>query len=142
MLAFGGCTPVSAGFIAVTDGVYTLTIPERCGRKIVSVSVAYYSATEPSPDLWVASAEVEVASNHVVLFQPNDGYVTEGDASGIDFSKELTIGWGEGATDSPGGVTGVLGTLGPDDVLWTNGITTAGELDRQISSAVPGSYRC
>ncbi|MDR3070964.1 MAG: hypothetical protein LBU38_08195 [Propionibacteriaceae bacterium] len=143
VMVLTGCTPLSAGFIEAQDGVYVLTIPQKCERKIVNVSVAYYSdGSEPNPDLWAASAELDAASNRVVLFQPNDGYTTEGDVGGIDFSRELTIGWGEGEDDSPGGVTGILAGLEPGKVLWASGITSTEKYEQDTSQAIPGTHRC
>jgi hypothetical protein len=142
-LGLAGCTPVSAGFITTKDGGYVLTIPERCGLKIVNVSVAYYTdGSEPNPDLWAATAELDLASNQVILFQPNDGYKTEGDPTKVDFTRELDIGWGEGENDSPAGAAGVLADLGPDQVLWANGITSSGDYDRETTGGMPGGYRC
>lgn len=142
-VALTGCSPVSMGFIAPQDGGYVLSIPERCGLKVVSIDVAYYTeSADPSPHLWVATATSDTASNEVVLFQPNDGYATEGDANEIDFTKELTIGWEEGTDGASAGVTGVLADLGEDEVLWANGITSVNDYDQQTSGVGFQEFRC
>jgi hypothetical protein len=134
LLLVSGCTPLSAGFVAVDGGKYVLQIPEECDLKIVGVVVFYAGDDYSGTSLWEAKADFEDASNRVVLFEPNVGYAATGDASAIDFSRELGVGWGEGESDMPGGVNGVLADLEPGEVLWIDGIVSADSYKAAVSS--------
>lgn len=142
-LALAGCTPASLGYVTAKDGVYTLTIPERCGMNISRVTVNYDDDDDVDSNLWSATSDAGGAANSVVLFQPNDGYSTEGDPTVIDLARPLSITWVENPGDGLGAVSGVLSTLGPDDVLSQNGITSFDDYERQtVTLAVPGTFRC
>ncbi|MDR1768120.1 MAG: hypothetical protein LBR32_06810 [Propionibacteriaceae bacterium] len=136
-----GCSPLSAGFVAVEDGRYVLEIPEACGMRIFHVGVAYLEGSGSEGDFWAADAEPGMAANRVVLFEPNDGYVATGDGASVDVGRSVVMKWDEAADGGPGFVSGVLGDLAPGRVLWREDMLSADDYGRQVLGRL-ADFRC